>query len=64
MSNMEPWQRVEDGVWMVPTRVEGDGVVGTAWRELTPDHPMYEEWTAYIRSLWARRVDEQISELQ
>lgn len=54
MSIGEPWQREPDGVWMVPARIEAEDTVGFAWQELTPDHPLYEEWMSYIRKLWAR----------
>lgn len=52
MSIGEPWRR-EDGQWMIPGRVEGDNVEGFKWVELTPAHPMYDEWMAYIRTMWA-----------
>lgn len=59
MSIGQPWQD-EDGQWMVPTRVEADDTVGFAWVELTPDHPMYDEWRGYIQArttdAWATRV--------
>lgn len=59
MSIGQPWQD-EDGRWMVPTRVEAGGTVGFAWVELTPDHPLYQEWREYIQNqatdAWAKRV--------
>ena len=58
MSIGEPYQN-SDGTWMVPTRAENaDGTaVGFGWAELTPEHPMYEEWMQYIRRQWVHAVD-------
>lgn len=60
---MEPYQR-SDGVWMVPS-VSYDrerDIRASGYRELTPDHPRYAEWTEWLEADrgWAGRVAERL----
>lgn len=62
---MEAYKR-GDGVWMVPTESydKEHEIRASGYRELTPDHPMYDEWTQYLRDqaagTWEARVEQSL----
>lgn len=65
MSFTEPWQHPDTGQWMIPKRVDDEGVVGFGWVELTPEEPDYQQWVDYIATLtddsWAEEVDRRVA---
>lgn len=38
-----------NGNLLIPVRAEGEGVVGDAWRELSPSDPGYKQWLAELQ---------------
>ena len=44
---IEP-KKLANGNLLVPMTAEADGIIGDGAAEIGPDHPMYDEWLAWL----------------